>query len=229
TNDRMAVGNIAEGETIKPFYWKSGAEIHFLNQGDNKILDGKIMWVNNQNQVAGFFKNMKETPPGVWSSEQGLQIVKNFRSKPVPDGEAELIDLLIAEDGTVYGTYQIKYTDPSKHSPSVAYAWLPYEGGGFKLLDLEGMQITGLNEWHTLVGSLKGQAAICEPGEKPIELCKIIPQQELTDWELLEATSINNWGDLVGYGKYKGDLHIFYAKKDQKFGAAQEKLSIVQP
>ncbi len=223
TNDRMVIGNLFKDGKSRPIFWKD-EELNFLSDSEGKSIEGLIKGVNNSSQITGFFLHANDMPPGVWSSGLGLKRLRNFRSKPTPDSQAELVELLIAEDGTVYGTYNVKYKDPLKQEKLIAYAWFPYEEGGFKLLDLDGMHMVALNQKHTLVGSLNGRAAICEPGERPIELSKIIPSHELKNWELLGVSSINNQGDLVGYGKFKGNMHHFFAKKENR----NSDLSIVE-
>lgn len=215
TNNRKAVGNLYTDGNSQPVLWKPDEDLHFLVDDAGKVVSGEAKWINNKGQLVGYFNKQKDTPPAVWSKENGLEFIRNYRSKPVPDGEADLADILIAEDGTVYGTYRIKYPQGTKDKDTefYSYAWLPYEGGGFKVLDLEGMRLTGLNEWHALVGTLDGKAAVVEPGQKPVQLSKLIKRSDQKNWELLEATSINNWGDIVGYGKFNGNMHLFLAEK----------------
>lgn len=216
TNLRMAIGNaIVDGKTI-PVVWKANEQVQSLEdpQGQGKALTGQIKGVNNEGQVVAFLEQGEFAPPAAWSPSSGVQYMKNFRAQVLPNATAQLVDLFIVDDGTAYGTYQIKYTDTGKISDYYTYAWLPFDGGGFKLLDLDGMQLAAVNDWHTLVGALEGEAAICEPGTKPQKLSKAIRESERNGWELLEATGINNWGDIVGYGRYKGNTHVFLLQKE---------------
>jgi len=217
TNLRMAIGNAeVEGKLI-PITWKSDNTTQPIEdpQNKNQPLYGHAKSINNSGQVVGFFKKDEQTtPPASWSQNSGVQFMKNFRTNVLPDANAELIDLLIADDGTVYGTYQVRHKDSHKSDETYTYSWMPFEGGSFKLLDLDGMRISNLNDWHTLVGKLDGEAMICEPGRKPSKLSQAVRAQELNGWKLLEATSINNWGDIVGYGKYNGHTHAFLLQKE---------------
>lgn len=216
TNERVAVGYLLgeDGLVNKSAPLLSGAnkEPELLSY-DAKPLTGQIKAINAKNQVVGIFQNQEEFQPAVWSASSGVQFIKNYRSKPTVNSEVELGNLLIADDGTVYGTYRILDKNSENSGNSYVYAWSPYGNGEFKLLDLEGMRLSSVNEWHVLVGSLDGQAVLCIPGKKPILLSKLINSTQIDDWELLEASAINDWGDIVGYGKFKGNTHLFFAKQ----------------
>jgi hypothetical protein len=77
------------------------------------------------------------------------------------------------------------------------------------LLDLDNLRINAVNSSHVIVGSLDGKAATCWPGDKPILLSNIVKEEPGKEWELLEATGINDAGKIVGYGKLNGRMHIF--------------------
>jgi len=221
TNERKAIG-VAEIDGVSaPIYSASNAPLSFLKdpQGQNSV--GIPKSINTAGQIAGYIRdqsqlNSKALSPAVWTQSAGWQPMRNFRSKPLPNGEAELADLAIAEDGTVYGTYRIKFHDSTPQTPYFAYAWHPFEEGDFKPLDLHGMRISGLNDKHTLVGSLDGEASLCEPGSKPFPLSAFISPAQMEGWQLLEATEINNSDAIVGYGKFKGEVHLFLAQRVKK-------------
>lgn len=213
TNDRVAIGNaIVANETI-PLLWRPNEKAQQISNVEGQKAVGNLKGINNNGQMVGVFQKEDTFPPTACNTASNIEFMRNFRTQVFPDGKAELEDLLIAEDGTIYGTYRIKYENNTA-SGHYAYAWLPYEGGGFKLLDLDGMRITALNDWHTLVGSHGDQAALCEVGSSPVALSSVIRPDELAHWELIEATGINNWGDIVGYGKFKGNMHIFLAQRE---------------
>lgn len=214
TNERFAIGNLLHhDDQSTPIYWRGEGQFQLVVDANGKPLKGRAQGINGNGQIVGIFENQKEMPPAVWSPSAGLTFMRNFRSKPVPYGTAELCDMVIAEDATVYGSYSLKFDDGTRSHNLYTYAWQPYEGGDFKLLDLEGMKISGINDWHSLVGSMDGVAVVCDPGKKPIPLNQFIRSEELVSWQLLEATSINNWGDIVGYGKRNGRTHLFLAQK----------------
>jgi hypothetical protein len=110
----------------------------------------------------------------------------------------------------VYGTYRVHYqNDPTKDQDvHYAYAWSP-EQGGFKLLDLSNMRINGVNTSHVLVGSLYGKAAVCWPGQSPLAISSLIKTEDAKGWDFLEASGINDSGQIVGYGKFNGKMRIF--------------------
>jgi hypothetical protein len=214
TNDRLAVGGaIVEGDS-QLICWQPDKPLSAVEGDRGEPLLGQVYSVNHHSQMVGLFKCGEYVAPAVWSQEGGVQFLRNYRPRISTTAQVTIEDLAIADDGTVYGTYKVSDSDISK--PAIAhynYAWLPYEGGAVKFLDLEGMRIYGLNDWHVLVGQLEGVAAVCEPGQHPQQICKLIEPAELEGWELLAATSINNWGDIVGYGNFKGHLHLFVAQK----------------
>lgn len=214
TNDRIAIANVTIDKQVKPLLWRPGEKTQQISNSDGEKAFGYLKGINNNGQIAAILQNGDTSPPAVCNKASNIEFMRNFRSKVFPNGKAELADLVIAEDGTVYGTYKIHFEKDKTPSEYYAYAWFPYEGGGFKLLDLQGMRISALNDWHILVGSHDGQAALCEPGSFPVVLSSVIRKEELEDWELIEATGINNWGDIVGYGKFKGNMHIFLAQRE---------------
>jgi hypothetical protein len=161
----------------------------------------------------GFFDQGTFQAPAAWSREQGLKFIRNYRSKVAQDAEVELEDIVPAPDGTVYGTYRIRYLNEPQKDRDVyyAYAWSPNEGG-FKLLDLDNMRMNAVNSSHVIAGTLFGTAAVCWPGQKPLALSSLLKSESGKEWDLLEVTGINDSGKIVGYGKLKGKMRLFLAE-----------------
>lgn len=211
--DRVAVGNLYRNERSLPIFWKPQEELSFVTDTAGQKLEGEFRGINAHDQMVGFLQQQKDRPPTVWSQNEGLKTLRNFRPKISATAEAKLADIALSNDGTVYGTYAVHDTRSKAPAEYYTYAWLPYGDGDFKLLDLDGMRIADLNDNHVLAGEFAGQAAVCEPGERPLQLCKAIKPEEMKGWELIEATSINNAGDIVGYGLYHDKMHIFKAER----------------
>lgn len=211
--DRVAIGNLYRDENSLPIYWEPKDELNFVTDDTGQKLEGEVRNINSHDQIVGFLQYQKDKPPTAWSQSEGLKSLRNFRPQISATAQAKLADIAISNDGVVYGTYEVqdKQAVPTIHY--YTYAWLPYGDGDFKLLDLDGLRIADVNDSHVLAGQFEGQAAVCQPGERPLQLCKAIKPEELLGWELVEATSINNAGDIVGYGRYHGKMHIFKAER----------------
>jgi hypothetical protein len=135
--------------------------------------------------------------------------------KPPSDGKIEFEDLVIGEDGTVYGTYWINtaFMDNNPQAPKQlsAFKWNP-TNMDLQFLDLHGMRMTAVNSGNRMVGSLNGKAVVWHETNKPADLIAMIPVDEVKGWDLLEATDINDYGQIVGYGKLNGKMHLFLAE-----------------
>jgi hypothetical protein len=91
-----------------------------------------------------------------------------------------------------------------------AFKWVPADET-LTLLDLEKMRISAINNYDMIVGSHKGQASFREGDFKPVSIISTIEPKETKGWRLLEATDINDEGQIIGYGTKGGKLHIFLA------------------
>ena len=179
---------------------------------------GAALGINQQGTILGYVTECGEEPPFVWNEHCGLEILRNYQtpfeiqSCHKIRGPVHFADMVITDDNYVYGTFWIgeEYYNDDGIYRYFAYRWEPYSQD-FRYLDLEGMRLNAVNKHHTLVGTLNGQAAIRHRG-LGVELLKNYLKDP--DWELIEATDINDQGDIVGYGKYKGATHIFLLKKD---------------
>lgn len=210
TNDRHVIGNEVQDNKVHPVIWSQNKGLQKIRTIDNEPIKGTATNLTDHLEIVGFFDKESHSAPGAWIPQEGLKFVRNYRSKISQDADVVLGDIVAAPDGTVYGTYRIHYqSDPAKDQDIYyAYAWSPAQGG-FKLLDLSNMRINAVNSSHVLVGSLYGKAAICWPGQSPLALSSLIKSDEAKDWDFLEATGINDAGQVVGYGKLRGKMQIF--------------------
>lgn len=210
TNDRHAIGNRVLENKVEPVIWSVNKGMQNIRTINGESIQGAATGVTNNLEIVGFFDRGSHDAPGAWTPQEGIKFIRNYRSKVGPDADVVLGDIVAAPDGTVYGTYRVHYQkDPAKDQDIFyAYAWSPSEGG-FKLLDLASMRINDVNSSHVLVGSLYGKAAACWPGQSPLALSSLIAQEDTKGWEFLEATGINDSGQIVGYGKHNGKMRIF--------------------
>jgi hypothetical protein len=210
TNDRKVIGNVVKDNKTNPFVWSQEKGLKNLRSINGEPLYGVAAAFTNKLEIAGFFDRGSHDAPGAWSPADGIKYIRNYRSKVGQDADVVLGDIITAPDGTVYGTYRVHYqNDPTKDQDvHYAYAWSP-EQGGFKLLDLSNMRINGVNTSHVLVGSLYGKAAVCWPGQSPLAISSLIKTEDAKGWDFLEASGINDSGQIVGYGKFNGKMRIF--------------------
>lgn len=210
TNDRHVIGNVKSDAKVNPVIWNLSKGLQNIRSLNGEVLKGTAVGLTNNLEVVGFFDRGVDEAPGAWSPQAGLTFIRNYRSKVDLNADVILADIAAAPDGTVYGTYGVHYQDDPLKDKDVfyAYAWSPSEGG-FKLLDLSSMRINAVNSSHVLVGSLFGKAAVCWPGQSPLVLSSLVKAEETAGWDFLEATGVNDAGQIVGYGKLNGKLRIF--------------------
>lgn len=210
TNDRHVIGNEIQNNQVHPVIWSQNKGLQKIRSIDGEVIQGTATSLTDQLDIIGFFDKGSHNAPGAWIPQEGLRFIRNYRSKVGQDADIVLGDIVAAPDGTVYGTYRVHYqNDPSKDQDIYyAYAWSPAEGG-FKLLDLSSMRINAANSSHVLVGSLYGKAAVCWPGQSPLAISTLIKTEDAKGWDFLEATGINDSGQIVGYGKVNGKMRIF--------------------
>lgn len=218
-DDKWAVGSFSSKDLLRPLVWNPRWGIKPFGYYVGWDVKGAAWGINQQGTILGSIAESCESPPFVWNVCQGMEILRNYRipfeaqSCHEIHGPVRFADMVITEDNYVYGTLLIDnvyYTDDGL-SNYFAYRWEPYSQD-FRYLDLQGMRINSVNSKHTLVGVLDGQAALRERGAKPVLLQSYLPGDA---WLLLEATDINDTGDIVGYGKLNGEIHIFLMRKEQ--------------
>lgn len=211
---KTVVGYRKENEKNHPFLWTPARGFSPLGMDQGTHIDGIPKAINDQGAIAGIMDETNDKFPFLLSECGRVDMMKGYRYSLKPSGWTEFADMVLAQDNTIYGTFWIRYgtegNSPRKYNPYYAYKWTPQDGK-IEMLDLFGMRISDVNHLHELVGSLDGRAVICKPKQMPISLLALTDPKQSEDWELLEATSINDKGEIAGYGNYKGECHLFFA------------------
>ncbi len=213
--DRRVVGHFKKDGSVEPAAWSHLAGLHPLGKSAGLEALGIARNINDRNTVVGLYEEMKVSSPFIWSHHTGFEVMRNYRDKLFPIGWMEFSDILITPDDVVYGNYWLKHgsfdDSPKVSTPHYGYIWKP-RSSEIEQLDLEGMRLTSVNQGHTLVGSWQGRAAIREINRRPLFIDLLMSPSELEGWDLLEATGINDEGQIIGYGTFKGKTHIFLAE-----------------
>lgn len=198
-----------------PIVWNQEQGLYRVGYDQYINLHGIVKGINSNNDIAGKSEGHHENFPFLWSGSAITNLFefrKQFRCPT--DGKLHFEDVLIDKDSSLYGTYWInkdffENKEPT-HKEYLAFSWSPQERK-IKLSDLNGMRFSAINADRRIVGSVNGKAAILDPEEKPVELIYTVPVEEIDNWELLEATDINDSKQIVGYGKRDGKIHLFLA------------------
>jgi hypothetical protein len=130
------------------------------------------------------------------------------------EGAIAFADLIIGDNDLIYGTFTIKAdVDTPKDSAEEYHAfWWDPRSHEVRVLPLGGMRLNGIfADGQTLIGSLSGEAALCDIGCQP-HLLSALVSDTARGWKLLEATDSNSHGDIVGYGLSEGKCHYFMLK-----------------
>lgn len=213
---RWVVGQTAPDGHYRPLLWTPGQGLYRVGFFSGLDLRGIIRQLNERGTILGQFMGNIEHPPFVWDPECGLIVLDKYRRQfnPEPEGRIEFSDMVMSNDGTVYGTYwinnQLRDVNPTPATPHGSFVWFPFEKN-FYLTDSSGMRIAKINNSGELVGALNGKAALSEPGRKPVPLSALALAEDVEGWDLLEASGINDAGQIVGFGTKNGKMHLFRA------------------
>lgn len=226
SGDRITLGKINDNQFVAgtarpdhnrsmPISWTPKQELYRLGFFQGINLFGTVQSLNNHDFVAGKSHSNLETFPYVWDGEKSHELFNLRRQFLVPSGaKIAFADLLINNDDILYGTYWINTDFWDDPNPAVkkymSFSWQP-QTQQFQLLDLDGMRFSAINQ-DRIVGSLHGEAAFANKGFKPIKLAAAMTHEEIAGWKLIEATDINDKGQIVGYGTKQGSLHLFLAE-----------------
>lgn len=211
-NDNAMVTGYREiEEKLCPLIWTPCTGLQPLGICDRYHIRGFPRGINNCGTVVGFFQEANDALPFTWNCCSGLEIERNYRNHIKGRGWIELADILIDQTGVVYGTYFVKYQSVGNGMKDLNRYFM-YRWNGktdcFRPLDVQDMRLSSINASNTIVGSSHGRAAILFAGQQPIDANTLISNPN-GEWELLEATNINDKGEIVGYGQYKKEMHIF--------------------
>jgi hypothetical protein len=72
-----------------------------------------------------------------------------------------------------------------------------------------GAEALGLNDRGQIVGYRQGTGAMLWSGNTATRLEDLLPAADQADWDLREARDINNRGEIVGVGTFRGATHAF--------------------
>ncbi|CRX38861.1 hypothetical protein [Estrella lausannensis] len=221
-------------ETPLPLNLKclNGGDVHFRSINDNGLLTGArkvkdkeeymavfyspekgiqdlscayLLGANNSGNMVGFESPSDENTPLLYHYRGGWNGFSDEACLKKPKGKIQFqMDMTIAHDSAVFGSFR---STKNGRPYMWAYEWTPIERY-FRVRDLSGMKISAVNSCHTIVGSLCGEAAISINMEPPVVLSSLVHGgcKEMT---LIEATDINDVGQIVGYGRSCGSLHLF--------------------
>lgn len=218
-NNGMAVGAFKPEGKLRPLIWTKSSGLHHLGYQLGWDIEGVIWGVNDKNTVVGQIDNEELGLPFAWNSLWGLERLNDFAwhwkgaTRCPLQQPIKFVDLVIANDDRVFGTFvDGEIYDGIFHYK--AYWWDP-KSKQIRPLELQGMRLSGVDSKYTLVGSLNGEAAACQRGAKPLLLKELIDEKAVSGWKLLDATDINDHGDIVGYGIHNDKIHYFLLKQER--------------
>lgn len=210
-DDDHVIGYKEVNDKLHPLIWTPCTSLQPLGQAGSYDIEGFPRSINNQGTVVGFFEDRTDSPPFMWSCHDQLQVLYDYRNLIMNLGWVELTDMVVNNKNVVYGTFLLKYVAQNGNQDNInnyfTYRWSPADDT-FSFMGLKDMRIAAINNNNSIVGSLKGHAIVRHEGQDPVDLNTLIDNQN-GDWELLEATSINDSKIIVGYGTFKGTMHLF--------------------
>ncbi len=186
-----------DGDNYRAIFWDHKKRMM-------EIKPGILLDVNNKNNMLGIESSLYREQPFLWHIRGGKSIIGDDPCTGKPSCLIKFGFPVISADNTVYGTY----TAQKKGIPYVyAYHW-NCEDQFFGTLNLCNMKITAVNRCHTLVGKQGCHAVISINHSPPKRLIKQV-KNNAVGWNLIEATDINDLGQIVGYGTRWGKIHLF--------------------
>lgn len=220
------------GVSSRAVYWTSENEFHELDLSDTWNEGGSALRaINEQNQVVGYAADkaddelageLKGEPQGFRYNlnEQTIEPLQGEGINFLPNGINEAGDVVITlfYDGTKHGAMypgkmpleikgDIELIDINDNGQIA----LCLEGGQALRLDVEGAQVgvesfgvgmpCRINNAGIMVGIGEGGANLFE-NRQAIRLNTLIPAD--SGWRLDQANDINDRGQIVGFGSYKG-------------------------
>lgn len=178
--------------------------------GPLNILWPGIAWnISEKGYVYANNSSSRANKPYLWHPKGGFLILSDTGKEP-PKECVKYLNGIIAFDDTIYGSYYMQ-DNPSHY---LNFNWEPcYES--FDTLGTCGFRVTAVNRCGTMVGSLDGRAMMKER-DKPARDLNHLIQNPGGAWFLMEATDINDMGQIVGYGIFNGETHVFLVEPANK-------------
>jgi hypothetical protein len=163
------------------------------------------LWdINNSNNMLGSEPCEFREQPITWHLKGGMNVINDDRRFGKPYNIQHFFNPVIAEDNTVYGNF---IANKFGCNYPYQYMWNACDAI-FTPLDLNTMLISAVNKCHVLVGTLEGDAVLSKNHNPPIQLSSLVVNKP-RGWKLINATDINDRGQIVGYGRKSGKLHLF--------------------
>lgn len=208
----LSAGYRKEGSYLFPLTWTPECGLQPMGCSLGYNIFGFPRALNNRGTIAGYYQAENDSPPFVWHPCKGIQILRDYRSLVQCQGWINLADLVLTQNDIIYGTYMVEHISKIRGNTEdlgvyFLYRWDPTHDD-FIVLDIRNFRIAAVNGANTLAGSYNGKAAMRRQGDVPVELSTMVPE-DMDGWVLLEATSINDRDQIVGYGTKAGQLHNF--------------------
>lgn len=217
-DQQMIAGEVLVKEIPMPLTWIPGQGLYRIGYEEGLDLQGFAKGINNTGTLFGKSSDYLERFPFTWNGRYQRTLFPHRKEFQPPSGSKIMFeDLVITDDNTLYGTFWFNSSFLPESKPKAvedkehrAFSW-HHPSDSLKFIDLRGMRISAVNNHHRIVGSINGRACYADKTFAPVEISEMVDSQEIEDWELLEATDINTVGQIVGYGKKEGKIHLFLA------------------
>lgn len=163
------------------------------------------LWdINNSNYMLGSEPREFREQPVTWHLKGGMNIITDDCRFGKPENAKHFFNPVIAEDTNVYGNYIAKRWGCDY---IYSYMWNACDAI-FTRLDLNQMLISAVSRSHVLVGSLQGEAVMSKNHRPAIPLESLVVNKPW-GWTLVNATDINDKGQIVGWGRRFGEIRLF--------------------
>ncbi len=176
------------------------------------LCEGAAWGVSDSGYVAANNFASEEHRPYIWHYKGGSIVLSDdncMHTKPNKE-DVQYVDMLIAYDDSIFGTFF--YRDRPDYL--YTYHWFPHENK-FEILDLKNIRLSAINGKGTIVGTLDNRAVMLQKDGVCRDLNHTIDKQS-RHWTLLEATDINDQGQIVGFGSANGETRIFLLNPVEK-------------
>ncbi len=189
-------------ERLTPIQWNRETGLTPSTIGMESF--GELRAINSRGDRAGIAREKGHQIPFFITAEGTTYFLRDYLKKIHPQGWTTFGPVVLLDNQVVMGSFGFG------NGQYNSYMWLPTKQAFYPLL-LDSMRISDANESQVAVGVQDKEAAIRYPAEKPLKLSQLLSKDEADQWKLLEATSINDQGEIVGFGNFQGKLYVFKA------------------